>query len=396
MPLPTPFHPRTSALCTSLRWKEWAGYHAVSSYDHCHEPEYHAVRQGAGLMDLSPLHKVDVSGPDAAALLDWVCARQISRLKLGQVGYTCFCDAAGRVLDDGTVTRWDETSFRVTSADPCWGWLSRQAEELDVQVVDVSQSLAALSLQGPNSRDILTEVCDAGDVTSIGFFRAGRATLAGVPVEITRTGYTGDLGYELWIPAERALPVYDALMEAGRPRGLLPQGLDALDVLRLEAGFVLMGCDYFSSRHTLIPSQTSSPFELGLGWTVHTKREAFLGRDALVAEKAAGSPWKLVGLSIDWDEFEALHERFGLPPHIGSGTSRAGVPVYAGRKQVGQATSSGWSPLLKQAIALASIRTPHAARGTDLQLEVTVEYERHTVTATVVDTPFLELPRKRS
>ncbi|MCB9898648.1 MAG: aminomethyl transferase family protein [Planctomycetes bacterium] len=399
MPLSTPFHERTSAACTSLHWKDWAGYHAVCRYEHSHEPEYHAVRHAAGLLDVSPLFKIDVTGRDAAAFLAWVTARDPGRLKIGQVGYGCWCDEDGKVLDDGTLTRWDEQHFRITSADPSYAWLLQNASGFDVRLVDRTDEIAGLALQGPTSRAILASVVDgaaSGDVGSLRFFRAMRARVAGSPVEITRTGYTGDLGYELFMPAKKALAVYDALLEAGRPHGLLPLGLDALDVLRIEAGFVLMGVDYYSARTCLIEAQKSTPTELGLGWTVDLERAPFLGQRALRREQQTGAAWALVGLALDWDEFVALHDRWGLPPQLPAGASRLPVPVFAGRRQVGYATSSTWSPILKRFIALASVRAEHAAPGSVLRMEVTVQFERRSVQAVVTPTPFFDPPRKRA
>jgi len=396
MPQPTPFHARTAALCGSLKWKDWAGFHAVCSFDTLHDPEYHAVRLAAGLLDVSPLHKLEIVGRDAADFLAYVTARDVSRLKTGQVGYGCWCDERGKVLDDGTVTRWDERRFRLTSADPSYAWLLEHARGFDVGISDVSGELAALALQGPAARQILCAACDGGDLAGLKFFRAAHTRLAGVDIDVTRTGYTGDLGYELWIPARSAVPVWDALLEAGRPYGLLPMGLDALDVCRVEAGFVLMGVDYFSARRCLLEEQTSTPYELGLGWTVHTERAPFLGQQALAAELRDGSAWSLVGLVLDWDELEALYDSFGLPPTRSSHAWRTAVPVYADGRQVGQATSGSWSPLLKQDLALASVRRGFGDVGRKLQMEVTVEYQRRTITATVTKTPFFDPERKRA
>ena len=398
MPLPTPLHPRTSELCSSLRWKEWAGYHAVCSYDTSHEPEYYAVRHAAGLADVSPLYKFAVRGPGATDFLAYVTARDTSRLKVGQVGYGCWCDGRGKVLDDGTITRWNENEYRLTTAEPSYAHLADHAEGFNVEIRDVSTNLAAVALQGPCARDILVSACDGGDIAGLRFFRATRTRVAGVPVDVTRTGYTGDLGFELWMPHDRAVTVWDAIMEAGRPRGVLPLGLDALDVCRVEAGFILLGVDYYSARHAMIESQTSSPYEIGLGWTVHLDRDAFVGRAALVEEQARGRAWGLVGLEVDWVELEALYDRLALPPTLSSSAWRTAVPVYApgGRSQVGQATSGVWSPTLKKNIALASVQCPHDAVGTELQIEVTVEFQRRSVKATVVPMPFFDPQRKRS
>jgi len=396
MSIATPFHPRTSVLCTSLFWKEWAGHHAVRSYDTHHEPEYFAIRHAAALIDVSPLFKYDVSGADAEAFLSHVMVRDIRKLAIGRVTYLCWCDDDGKVLDDGTVSRFSEQEFRVTSAEPALGWLHRQAGRYRVAVEDVSERIATLSLQGPRSRDILRAATDA-DLDALRFFAVTPATLGGIDIRISRTGYTGDLGYEIWVHRDKALPVWDALMDGGRPHRITPTGLDAMDVSRIEAGFILNGVDYFSAHKCIVSSRKSSPFEIGLGWTVNLDRDPFVGQAALRRERANGSTWAKVGLVLDWDEHEALFAKLGLPPQISSAAWRTAVPVYdAGGRQVGQATSGAWSPTLKQNLALATVEAAYAAPGTRLRMEVTVEFQRHRITATVTKTPFFNPERKRS
>lgn len=396
MPIPTPFHPRTSDLCTSMFWKEWAGYHAVRSFDTCHEREYFAFRNGAGVIDVTPLYKYEVRGPGAAALLARMTVRDIRTLKVGRVTYLCWCDDDGKVVDDGTVSRLDEDHYRLTAAEPTFAWLHRFSRSYDVTIEDSSTTLAALAVQGPTSRAVLAQVSDA-KLDALRFFGVTRATLDGIDVHISRTGYTGDLGYEVWMPREHALAVWDAIMAAGRDYRVLPAALDAMDVTRIEAGFIMNGVDYFSAHHCLVDSRKSTPYELGLGWTVKLDRDPFVGQAAIRAEKARGPAWAMVGLRYDWDEYEALHARVGLPPQVPGGAWRTAVPVYAASgKQIGQATSGAWSPLLKANLALASVRAPYAAVGTRLQIEVTVEYERLKVTATVEETPFFNPKRKRS
>ena len=394
MPVPTPFHERTSALCSSYRWKEWAGYYAVCSYDTCHEPEYAAFRHAAGLLDVSPLQKYLVTGRGAAGLLAYVMTRDITRLKVGRVTYTCFCDAHGKVIDDGTVARLEENTFRVTSASPALAWLERHSRGFSVEITDQSESIAALAVQGPTSRAVLENAL--GAELQLPFFRIAAGNIGGIEVEISRTGYTGDLGYEVWVPAEHALAVWDALMAAGRPHGLLPAGLDALDVTRIEAGFVLHDVDYFSAPRCLIESRKSSPFEIGLGWTVHLDRDAFVGQEALRAERERGTTWALVGLEMNWEEIERLYGRYQLPPQLPATAWRTAVPVFEGGRQVGQATSGVWSPILKKNLALASVRAEHAATGTALAIEHTVEYERRSIAARVVERPFFDPERKRA
>ncbi len=394
MPVPTPFHPRTSALCTSYRWRAWAGYHAVASFDTCHEPEYMAIRHAAGLMDVTPLYKYDVEGKDAGALLARVMVRDIRKLKVGQVTYCCWCDGHGKVIDDGTVTRWEENKFRVTAAAPTYHWLDRNSRGFEVVITDVSSKIGILAVQGPTSRDILKSVVGA-QIQDLKFFRGITAKIGASPVWVTRTGYTGDLGYEVWTENAHALKVWDALMEGGKPHGIRPHGLDALDVARVEAAFIMLDVDYYSAKDCVIESRKSTPDEIGLGWTVHLDREPFIGQDAIKAERAEGSKLALAGLDIDWLELESLFARFGLPPQVPGGAWRVPVPVYLDGEQIGKATSGAWSPMLKKNLALATIKSEFAAVGTEVQIEVTAEFERSTITARVVDKPFFNPERKR-
>jgi aminomethyltransferase len=396
MPIQSPFHPRTSALCTSMLWKDWAGYYAVCSYDTCHEREYHSFRQAAGLIDVTPLYKYEVRGPDATRLLSLVMVRNIRKLKVGRVTYLCWCDDDGKVVDDGTVSRLDEDHYRVTAAEPAMAWMQHQARGLRVTIEDSTAQVAALALQGPRSREILGQIAET-DLGSLKFFAVVRTAMDGAPVWISRTGYTGDLGYEIWVEREHALKVWDAVMEAGRPHRILPAGLDALDVTRVEAGFIMNGVDYFSSNHCLIDSRKSTPYEINLGWTVNLDREPFVGQAALTAEKQRGPAWTFVGLVYDWDEYEALFDEFNLPPQVPAGAWRSPVPVYDTRgRQIGRATSGAWSPILKKNLALASIQSAWAAPGTRLKIEVTAEYERRQVSVTVAKVPFFNPERKRA
>jgi aminomethyltransferase len=394
MPIPSPFHERTSRLCTSFRWKDWAGYAAVCSYDTTHDREYFAFRESAGLLDVSPLFKYEVQGPDATALLSRMMVRDVAKLKVGRVGYSCWCDDHGKVIDDGTVTRLDENHYRVTAADPSLYWLQTVGRGMRVTIEDSSARLATLALQGPRSREILRAASDA-DMDALKFFGATRARLDGLDVWITRTGYTGDLGYEVWVERDGAVRLWDALMAAGKPHGIEPAGLDALDMTRIEAGFVLLGIDYFSAPKVVLEARKSSPFEIGLGWIVDLERGNFIGRDALVEEKRRGSLWALVGLEVSWEALERLYESYSLPPSLPASARRDGLPVYAGERQVGKVTSHTWSPILKKYIALASVLASHAAPGTVLEMEHTVEFERRKVPTTVVKTPFYDPERKR-
>jgi aminomethyltransferase len=391
----TPFHPRTSALCVSHAWRRWAGHIAASSYELLHDREYHAIRSSAALLDVSPLHKYMVTGPDAARLLDRVVTRDVAKMKVGQVAYTPWCDTAGKVIDDGTISRLGEHVFRMTSADPNLRWLSENAVGLDVKIEDVSDSTAALALQGPNSRAILERAAET-DLSKLKYFRLTQATIRGVPVTITRTGYTGDLGYEIWVDAKQALPLWDGLIAAGAPYGITPTGLLALDMARIEAGLILIDVDYISTRKALIERQKSSPFEINLAWTVNLEKDFFVGRDALAVEAARGPEWQFVGVEVEWDSLEQLYAEVDLPPRLPTAAWRTSVPVYVDGKQVGYATSGSWSPLLKKYIALAHIESRYAKPGTEVAMEVTVEHHRKRAKAKVAQLPFFNPERKRA
>ena len=380
----------------SFAWKEWAGYAAVSTFNAHSEAEYFAIRGTAGLLDVTPLYKLDVSGPDAARLLSRVWTRDITKVRRGQVVYSAMCDAAGHMLDDGTVARLSEDHFRCTSSEPWAAWTSRHGRGMDVRIEDTTDQVAALALQGPRAREILKAVVGF-DMDRMRFFRVQKTTLSGIPVHISRTGYTGDLGYEIWVDNDKALALWDALMAAGTPHGMLPIGLNALDVSRIEAGFVLQGVDYITARQCIINEQKSTPDDAGLGWTVDMDRAPFIGQAAIRAERQRGPTWDLVGLEISWPEIDALYASYGVPPHLAPEACRSAVPVYDSEgKQVGQATSTTWSPTCKRYLALAQIRRPNHEIGTRLQIEHTVEFERRQVTAAVVDKPFFDPPRKRS
>lgn len=393
MPVGTPFHERTFALCESLNYREWSGYYTVSAYETHHDHEYHAIRDSAALIDISPLFKYIVSGVDAAALVDRVVPRDVSRLKVGQVWYTTWCDEQGKVIDDGTVSRLDEHRFRWTAADPTLRWLRQNAHGLDVRIEDVSERVAALALQGPMSAQVLAAAAEA-DIAALRYFHVTGGRIDGVPVDISRTGYTGDLGYEIWIPEESALTVWDALAREGVAYGMKPAGMLALDIARVEAGLLLIDVDFHGSRKATIPSQMYTPYEMGLGRQVNLDKERFIGRAALAVQQKHGVPRMIVGLDVDWREVEALHEKVGLVPLAPAAASRQAVPVYSGGRQVGRATTTAWSPTLKRLIAIATVDAPHYRTGTRLEFEFTVDARRHPVAATVVQMPFLDLPRK--
>lgn len=396
MLIPTPFHPRTAPLCESQEWRSWAGYLAAANYESSHEREYYAIRNALALIDVSPLFKYEISGPDATRLVNRMITRDIERCAVGQVVYTTWCDDDGKVIDDGTVARLEPNRYRITAAEPNLAWFQDCGWSFAAQVKEVTQDLASLAVQGPNSRPVLQRLIQGVDWSELRYYRIARGTLGDLPLEISRTGYTGDLGYELWLDPENALRIWDLVFERGQDYGLAPAGMVALDLARIEAGLLLLQVDYISSRSALIPAQKSSPFELGLGWTVDLNKAAFVGRSALAAEKHSGSAWKLVGLEIDWPALQQEFGRVDLVPQVAGRASRLAVPVYRETRQIGQATSQAFSPILKKYIALASLESRFSRLGEQVEVEVTVEYVRRRVPATVVKLPFFNPPRKKA
>jgi len=393
VPIGTAVHERTLPLCQSLNYREWSGFYAVSVYETHHEHEYNAIRNAAALIDVTPLFKYMITGHDATRFVNRLITRDINKVNVGQVIYCCWCDEEGKIIDDGTITRLEENRYRWTAADPNLRWFRQNAIGLDVRIEDITEQLAALALQGPTSGKLLKSLAEA-DIENLKYFRKTSGKIAGITVDISRTGYTGDLGYEIWIPWQDAVKVWDALMDAGRGFDIHPTGMLALDVARIEAGLILADVDYVSSKKALIPTQKYTPVEVGLAKLVHYQKENFIGRHALLTEKETGPKRLLVGLEVDWNEVEALYERNGLAPQAPSIASRVHVPVYKGRDQVGRATSTTWSPLLKQLIALASVEPQHAQPGTRLQIEMTVEAVRYKIAATVRQLPFFNPSRK--
>jgi aminomethyltransferase len=401
MAIGTPFHPRTAALCASHAWRRWSGHLAASSYGDFVAPEYAAIRNATAMIDVSPLYKYTIAGRDAAALLDRVVTHDVGKLQPGQALYTPWCDRLGHVRQDGTVFRLDRERFLLNAAEPAIAWLHESARGLDVEISDQSRTLAALALQGPTSRDLLCSLARAPEsVATLGFFRLVETTLAGVPVTISRTGYTGDLGYEVWVAAERALELWDALIGAGPRFGLAPSGLFALDIARLEAGFVLIGVDYVSAETARCAADRMSPWALGLGWAVKLDKGPFEGRAALLAERTnGGPPSKVVGLEVPWEPIEQLYlGGEGVMPDLPLLASRDPVPVYdlASGRHIGRATTRVWSTLLKKYIALATLESAFAPPGSEVGVEMTVRWRRQTVPARVVKTPFFRPERTRA
>ena len=393
MPIGTAVHDRTFPLCESLNYREWSGYYAVSAYEAHHEHEYNAIRNAAALIDISPLFKYRLSGKDATRLVDRIVTRDLKKVSVGSVIYTPWCDEHGKVIDDGTVSRLAENTYRWTAADPSLRWFHQNALGLDVQIEDISDDVAALALQGPTSGRLLKAVAEA-DIENLKYFKVTSGKIAGVPVDISRTGYTGDLGYEIWIPWKDAVKVWDELMSKGKAFDIHAAGMLALDVSRIEAGLLLIDVDFNGSKKALIGSQKYTPLEMGLGRLVALDKGRFVGQEALRREAKEGPAREIVGLELSWNAVEAIYEKLNLAPQIPAVASRVSVPMYREGAQVGKATSTTWSPTLKKMIALATVARGYNAIGTKLEMEVTVEAVRHRVPATVVKMPFFNPPRK--
>jgi aminomethyltransferase len=396
MPIPTPFFSRTFPLVESHEWRNWSGYLAAGVYEPSHEREYYAIRNSVAVIDVSPLYKYEIAGPDAFRLVDRIFPRDLSRCVPGHVLYSPWCDEDGKVIDDGTITCLDDGRFRITAADPSLYWFREVSYGFRAEVTDLSEELAALAVQGPNSRAVLKSIVADVDLDRLGYFRMAEGQFNGSPVTVTRTGYTGDLGYELWLRPQDAERLWDMLMDTGRDYGVLPVGMVALDLARIEAGFLLVEVDYISAHHARTDEQKSSPYELGLGWTVDLNGDDFVGRHALVAEKAAGPAWRFIGLSVDWPELERLFDRADLPPQVAGRASRSSVPLYQDDLQIGQATSHAFSPILKEYIAIGTVSTRTTDFDRTVQMEVTVEHHRRQAQATIVKPPFFNPPQKRS
>ena len=391
----SPFFERTSKINMSQEWKRWGGYLSATKYDLNHDNEYFAIRTKAGLLDISPLFKYRIKGKDSQIFLNRLVTRNIKICKEGQVMYSPWCDENGKVIDDGTIQRIGKEDFRLTSAEPNLSWLELNSFDMEVTIYDESDKVSALALQGPNSRDIINSI-SSKSVNNLKFFGMMETDFNGIQVSISRTGYTGDLGYEIWINPTDSIKIWDMLIKYGRNYGITPVGLNALDISRIEASLILLDVDYISSRHALIEDRKSSPYELGLGWTVKLDSGNFIGSNALNNEKNNPSEWEFVGIEILWDELEGLYKKVGLPPDLPHAAWRDSTPLYSNKTQVGYATSGCWSPILKKYIALAHVKSKYSALDTILDFEIKVEHYRHLTSAKIVKTPFYNPKRKIS
>ena len=394
----TPFHPRTSELNETGLWTHWAGYLSAIKYHLSEKLEYFAVRNAAGLFDTSPLYKYRIQGADAATYLSGVLARDIATCRPGRAQYTIWCDDRGFVLEDGVVFCHGEGDYLLTVAEPNQAYLENLVGLDDVTITDVSDELGALAVQGPNSRRMLAAL--SPDIEDLGYFAHTETKIGDVPVVASRTGFTGDLGYELWVEADRAVELWDLVMEAGAPLGAQPIGETALLMLRIEAGLVLRGAEFSSSRFAWTDAQRSTPFELGLGWLlrgIEATDRSFIGKQALIAEQAAGSRWSMVGLMTDWAAWDELHDSSGVLPTKDHTPIQEESVLYDGdHRRVGFVTSAMYSPMVQRHVALARVLPELAEPGTTVYQEVLLNHQLHYVPAHVVELPFYNPAHKTS
>jgi aminomethyltransferase len=388
--LKTPFHNRARALSQLDSFIPWSGYTTVDVFTSV-EQEYFAIRNATTLYDLTPMVKYRVAGHSALPFLNRLVTRDLSKLKVGRVAYCVWCDDAGHLIDDGTVFRLSESEYRLCTAERQLDWLLSSAIGFERAIGDdrlvieeVTDQIAALAMQGPTSYAVLAAAGLSG-VGRLKPFEIGTFEVDGVTITVSRTGFTGDLGYELWMDPGHAERVWDILMAAGQTRGIRPIGSKALNIARIEAGFLQPNVDFVSSAHTVLMGRDRSPLELGLEWLVDFAKPYFTGRRALVEEKRRGAARRLVGLDIEGDK----------PAH--------NALLYsdrAGRKELGSVTSATWSPTCKRNIALAMIDAPHFQVGAtlwaDIYLNRELVWERRMARARVVEKPFFAPERRKA
>jgi len=400
MVLTTPFHPRLSQLSETGLYAHWSGYLSAVRYQYSAKHEYFGIRNSAAVFDASPLYKYWIRGRDAQRLLERLLARDVRSCRPGRAQYTIWCDDDGYLLEDGVVFRHSPDEFLLTAARPNLSFLQESVGRLEAEVVEASADYGVLALQGPRSRDILAPL--APEITALPFFGLVNTKIADAPVVVSRTGFTGDLGYELMVPVDAALPVLDALLAAGEPHHLRPFGEQALGLARIEAGLPLIDVDFSSARYAYNDDQRFSPWELGLGWTlrgIDDPGRPFVGRRALLRERDSGSSrWSTVGVSIASSDYRHLYESAGLVPEFDEVPVDGHTMLYLNEdwERAGYATSMVYSPLMQRHIGLARV-LPHLAEpGTRVLVEQTVNHEYRTVPATVVPLPFFNPERKVS
>jgi aminomethyltransferase len=393
----SPFHPRTSALNETGLWTHWSGHLAAHRYQMSDKFEYFVVRNSAGIFDSSPLYKYRIHGPDAERFLAGVLARDIRSCPPGHAQYTIWCDERGFVVEDGVVLRHGPNDFMLTAAEPNLAYFADLIGRDDVRIEEVSHEFATLAIQGPRSRDLVAKLVPGA--ATIPYFGLTSGKIAGSPVTVSRTGYSGDLGFEIWIETPDALKVWDTVWESVEGHGVLPFGLDALEMLRIEAGLLLLDVDFGSSRYAWTDEDRSSPFEIGLGWMLRdlaNDDRAFIGRRALERELAdSTSRWRFTGLVLDWEDYDRIYNGAGLIPPKDHTPIVEELFVYDDEiRQVGYSTSFMYSPMLQRHIAMARVRPDLAKAGSDVRLEVDVNHKYEYVKAKTARMPLYNPARK--
>jgi len=381
--LRTPFHDRARALSQVDQFIPWAGYTTVDVFTTV-EQEYFAIRNATTLYDLTPMVKYRITGRDALAYLNRLITRDMTKLKPNRVAYGVWCNDAGQLLDDGTVFRLGEQEYRLCTAERQIDWLLDSAIGFDVSISEITEEIAALSMQGPTSCAVLKAAGLAG-IEQLKPFEIGHFSLGASALTVSRTGFTGDLGYELWMAPETAEAVWDAMMAAGRSRGIRAIGSQALNMARIEAGFLMPHVDFVSAEQTIRPGRERSPLELGLGWLVDFDKGHFTGRRALLAERQRGPRRQLVGLDVVGNK----------PAHNALLYSAAD-----GKREIGSVSSATWSPTCKRNIALAMVNAPFCRVGSTVWAEIYLNrelvWERRMSRALVVERPFFAPDRRRA
>ena len=393
----TPFHARTSQANETGLWSHWSGYLAADSYVMSDKFEYFAIRNGAGVFDTSPLYKYRIYGHDAERYLSGVLLRDIGKCRSGQAQYTAWCDDDGWVLEDGVVFRHSDDEFLLTAARPNLAYFSALIDGMSVAVEDVSETHGALAVQGPRSRGLLSGL--APEIEDLGYFRLTEAKIGDAAVTISRTGYTGDLGYEIWVPADEAVEVWDRLFEAGSPQGAIPVGQTAILITRIEAGLVLIDVDFDSARFAWNDDQRTTPVELGLGWMVNDLERSerpFIGRRAIEREITEGtSRWKTVGIIVDWEHWARAHNDRGLVTPKDHHPGHGAMMLYDDAlERVGYVPSFVYSPLLQRHIGIGRVRPEHGKPGTKVGIEVTIDHRYEVIDSQVTRLPFYDPPRR--
>jgi len=394
----TPFHDRTSAANETGLWEHWSGYLVAQKYQLSEKFEYFAIRNSAGLFDSSPLFKYRIHGPDSEAFLAGVLARDIRTCAVGHGQYTAWLDDGGFVVEDGVIFRNGPHDYLLTCAEPNLAWFEGLVGRHRVSFEDESEGTAVLAIQGPKSREILATLVPG--IERVPYFGLCDTQLAGSPIRISRTGYTGDLGYELWVPADRALAAWDAITEASAGRGVVPFGMIALYMARIEAGLLLLDVDFASSRYSWTNATRSSLVEVGLGWMVRdlaNDDRSFIGRRALERElRDKSSRWKVTGLVLDWRDYDRHYDDAGLIPPKDHTPVQDEYYVYSdeGVTQIGYATSLMYSPMLQRHIALARVPLDRSAPGSTVKLELPVNHRYEYFDAAVARLPLYNPERR--